>query len=242
MAAARERRTLSLSGEGFQGPCVADGDLPAPQADPPFRFQHLQVLIDHLTGHAEVLRELFLREGEFGSSRGSRSVQACQAQETLGDSRRDAQQRRVLHELRRPANTATKKLYQVRRQLRLRAQQMQETLARENNELSANHCRRGRGSWLPVQQCDLPEGVPGLHDVEKNFLAGRQTGADAHPTGDDSAQGVARIAVHENNRPPLVYSSLSERRDPGDSCRRQATEQAVALNNGCCGDRQELTR
>src|SRR5581483_10851378 len=224
---------------GFHLLWVADRHVAATRADPAFRLEHLQVLIDNLTRHTEKLRELFLGEGQFDcAARRIRITHACEAQQPLRDPRRDTQQSRVLHELRRPANTSAKKADQVGRQLRFRAQQGEELITLENNELRTDHGGRRRGSWLTIEQRDFPKTIAGVNDVEKDLLAPGKAGADADTSGYDSAQGIAWVAPHEDQRPLLVQASQSERGDSGESRLGQAAEQTVALNNGFRGNGQ----
>src|SRR5215471_1725980 len=120
----------------------------------------------------------------------------------------------------------------MRRQLWLIRQHTQELLAWDDEKLCAHDCGRGRGPWLAIEERNLPEGLPGSHDVEKHFLAARTAHTDAHPSAHHSAQRVTGIPTHEDNRALIVDPPQCQSGDTFVNRICEAAKQAVALDDG----------
>src|SRR5215472_18132200 len=120
----------------------------------------------------------------------------------------------------------------MRRELWLIPQHAQKLLARDNEKLCAHDCGGGRGPWLAIEERNLSEGLPGSHDVEKHFLAAQTAHADAHPSAHHSAQRVAGIPAHEDNRALIVDPPHGQSGNTFVNRTCEATKQAVALDDG----------
>src|SRR5262249_44017096 len=120
----------------------------------------------------------------------------------------------------------------MRRELWLIPQHAQKLLARDNEKFCAHDCSRGRGPGLTIEERNLPEGLPWSHDVEKHFLAARTAHADAHPSAHHSAQRVAGIPAHEDNRALIVDPAHGQSGDTFVNRTCEAAKQAVALDDG----------
>jgi hypothetical protein len=231
LQASRDSRSSGLPCEFLESAHVSENDAAASGAHPAGALPRLQVLVHHLPRQSEELGQLLLRDRELRAVHRIATEAGGQAQQPLGEPRRNAQERRILHQLCRPAHTLAEKLNQVSRKRRLGRQQLEKTLAAQNDQLGP--CQRGRGgsAGLAIEQGDFSERIAGPHDIEKHLPPSGPACADPYSATHDPAQGVARIPPHEYHSSLCIRLTGRQGCYPLDSFRPQPAEELVALDD-----------
>src|SRR5882672_941305 len=114
-------------------------------------------------------------------------------------------------------------------------------LSPDRNQLGVSRRRRRSSPGTAIEQRDLAQRVPRLHDVEEDLAAIRRTGTDTNLAADHRIQGIPGIALAEDDLAAPVAAPDRKFRDALERRGRKAAEQGAALEHDFPCQRRHAT-
>src|SRR5882757_6578146 len=137
--------------------------------------------------------ELFLRDVHLGAEIGGERAEPSR------QTNRQRLQHRFLHPLAHPADPLAQQFDQLDRDLRLALEEGEKVLPPQHEQFAWLTGGRIRGAALAVEHCDLAEQFAGAHEIQRQAAAVGSAGLDPDLTAANAEQGVAGIALLEQD-------------------------------------------
>ena len=121
------------------------------------------------------------------------------AKQPLGQAGRRHQQCRFFDQIACPADALAEQAQQMDGQIRFAAQNFQQILSAQRDQLSRFHRYGARSSCQAVDYGDFAEALIRLHDVQEDLLARGADRADSHAPGNHAKQRITRVALSKDS-------------------------------------------